>query len=42
VRLFQSTNEYARDEHFRLKVDYTGTDPDYELLAAGLYWMLAR
>lgn len=42
VRMLQSAVEQARDENFGLEVLCSTTDADYELLAAGCQWMLAR
>jgi hypothetical protein len=42
VRLLASAVEQARDENFRLEVDSSTLDADYELLAAGVQFTLAK
>jgi len=42
ARLFESTVEQARSEHFRLDWSCSTTATELELLAAGLHWSVAQ
>lgn len=40
-RSLTGANDYARDEHFKMKIECSTTASEYEILAAGLQWTLA-